>query len=198
MFLSGYRGGATRTRNAGRPLCAGGDRTSATRRRKSVGSAGQRLQGWHTTKGTGPSRSSWTHGYDNVDLFTVVLNLFTCNHVCVFLAEGISWWGGDQRGGGVRPFSQGQSEGPGQQVEPGGRAGRVHQRERAAQARRVQRCVSPEPSGRRQGPLQGAPRHGDRDEVGRREAARLLLDGQQRHQPVHYSHAEGDSKGRVQ
>jgi hypothetical protein len=22
------------------------------------------------------------HGYDNVDLFTVVLNLFTCNHVC--------------------------------------------------------------------------------------------------------------------
>jgi hypothetical protein len=172
MFLSGYRGGATRTRNAGRPLCAGGDQTSATRRRMSVGSAGQRLQGLHTTKGTGPSRSSWTHGYDIVDLFTVALNLFTCNH---FLAEGVPWWGGDQQGGGYALSHKGKAKDPDNRWNPEDGPDAYTNAKRPTQARRVQRCVSQEPSERSPGPLQGAPGHGAHDEVGRREAARLLL-----------------------
>jgi hypothetical protein len=80
----------------------------------SVGSTVRRCQGHHTTKGTGPSRSTWTHGYTSVDLFILALNLFTCNHVCVFLTVLGAWWGGRQRDGGVRPFSQGQSDGAGQ------------------------------------------------------------------------------------
>jgi hypothetical protein len=118
--------------------------------------------------------------------------VITCNVLCVFLAVRVAWWLADQRVHGVRPVSQGQGESAGQRLQPGGRGRRLHQPQHLPQACPVHRGRSQAPWGRVRSHHR-APGYRPPDEVGTRQAARPVLDGQQRDRVVLCSQAERDS-----